>query len=295
VDIVGQASSRDRFKQYLMDLAKEYALHPASVKDCLAPTHLPKMEKIDNCIFMLIRYYDDTCNENADTVQELTNKIAIFITDNYILTIHRVDTLFIQLLRERWEEDWKDRTQGHILNFLLDKTIDTFQLAIRLGNIRVDKYEIGIFEHKPEIIKGLYHIKRQASVLKRMTILLQTIVRHKSKEESLKSPATTPYNQDLQENTDTTLFQAEELHENANNLLNLHLSLASHRTNELMKILTMFSVCFIPLTFIAGVYGMNFKHMPELEWIFGYPLVLSVMLILGLSIGITLKNRKTFL
>ncbi len=84
---------------------------------------------------------------------------------------------------------------------------------------------------------------------------------------------------DVQENAESYHFYADELLDDANTLLNVQLALASHRTSEVMRVLTVFSVFFLPLTFIVGVYGMNFDYMPELRHHFGYPAVLAVMLV----------------
>jgi magnesium transporter len=90
---------------------------------------------------------------------------------------------------------------------------------------------------------------------------------------------------------DSLYYRVDELHENANNLINLRLSLASHRTNEIMGILTIFSVFFLPLTFIVGVYGMNFKFMPELESDNGYGIVWIVMITIVAGIYIWFKKK----
>jgi magnesium transporter len=100
-----------------------------------------------------------------------------------------------------------------------------------------------------------------------------------------------PLYQDVEENAQSYHFHADELLEEANNLLGIQLSMASHRTNEVMRVLTVFSAFFLPLTFIVGVYGMNFSFMPELEKHWGYPAVLLVMLAVSAIIFIWFRRR----
>ena len=101
-----------------------------------------------------------------------------------------------------------------------------------------------------------------------------------------------PRGQDLKEKVDSLFFYSDQLVEDTNNLLNLHISLSSQRTNEVMRLLTLFSVFFLPLNFIASIYGMNFQHMPELGWTLGYPLVLVIMLSVALGIYLWFRKKR---
>jgi len=97
--------------------------------------------------------------------------------------------------------------------------------------------------------------------------------------------------QDLKENAESYYFWAEQLHEEVQNLLGMHVALASHRTNEVMRVLTVFSAFFLPLTFVVGIYGMNFEFMPELGTRWGYPVVLGLMAGISLVIFIWFRRR----
>jgi magnesium transporter len=105
------------------------------------------------------------------------------------------------------------------------------------------------------------------------------------------SEPTAPLYQDLRENAESMHYYADELVDDVNNLLSIQLALASHRTNEVVRILTVFSVFFLPLTFIVGVYGMNFEYMPELRERWGYPAVLAGMGVVTLAIFLWFRSR----
>jgi magnesium transporter len=138
-----------------------------------------------------------------------------------------------------------------------------------------EDFETRIFRKEPAhlIIPEIYFLKRKASVFKRVLHLtLDALPKLSGLAED--HP---PLLEDLKDEAHRLAFYADELAENVNNLLNLHVALASHRTNEVMRVLTVLSVFFLPLTFIVGVYGMNFDVMPELGWKWGYPAVLVFM------------------
>jgi magnesium transporter len=130
-------------------------------------------------------------------------------------------------------------------------------------------------------------LKRRVNLMKRL--LWQTMgVIHKMKPPFERNA---PLFQDASENAESYHFYADELLEEVNNLLSIHLSMASHKTNEVMRVLTVFSAFFLPLTFIVGVYGMNFEHMPELKSKYGYLAVMLVMLGVSTTIFIWFRRR----
>jgi magnesium transporter len=275
----------------LQALSSEYNLHPAAVKDCLAPMHLPKTEKIGDTIFMIARVYDFGSKPDSDTIQQLTNKVAIFIKKDLIITIHRRDEPFLQELRNKWGNghNFNEESFDFLLNQLLDRVIHSFDKAINSATTELDAMEKVIFDGTKDdiIIRKMYVVKRRASVFKRMIFMTREMIEKYIKFVS----SADPYTQDLVDSTHSCFFLAEELHENANNLLNLHLSLSSHRTNEVMSFLTIISLFFLPHTFIVGVYGMNFEFMPELKSKFGYLGVWILMVGIWVFLLILVKRR----
>ncbi|WP_448518427.1 magnesium transporter CorA family protein [Rhodoflexus sp.] len=262
----------------LSQVAVQYDLHPTSVQDCLEPEHLPKYERIGDVSFIIVRMFDESCTIEADTVRQMTNKIAFFIGNNFLVSIHRNDHESLKIIRNKWRVYHKNETA---LNFsiLLDvyaSVVQSFEPPLNAAAEELDRYEALIFsDNSPTaIIAKLYLLRRRASVLKNMLMSLNEILNKTGLAYANKSP----YLQDVVDNASRLHYQANQLYEDANNLLSIHLSLASHRTNEVMRILTIFSVFFMPLTFIVGVYGMNFKHMPELEMEWGYGLTWLFMI-----------------
>lgn len=274
-------------RQELEELAREYGLHATSVQDCLQPEHLPKLERFGDVLFVVTRAYDQACSPDADSVQELTRKIAIFRGPKFLITVHRKDQPFLKELRLSFTSvpsaDLSQLT-AHIL-----KTVArSFQLPIDDATNRVDDLETATFRgNEPKsVIEDAYYLHRRSSVVKRVLRLTVGVIAQLDPHETV-----APYFRDAKDEAEQLLFFADELLEKVKSLIELHLSLQSHRTNEVVRVLTIFSAFFMPLTFIASIYGMNFHFMPELDSKVGYPLVLTVMLVTATGIYQWFKRK----
>jgi magnesium transporter len=277
----------DTNQEELHQIALRYALHPASVTDALQPEHLPKFEKIGEGSFIITRFWAPDDDKESDTIQELTNKVAIFYTHQLVITIHRKPIPFLDKLKAELIDSKKCRSTFMLINRLFRATLFSFDGPARQLSQEIEFYETQVFltDKTPRILKGMYHLRRKLDVTRRLFLLSRDILEH------IDDPA----RPDPETRDTTDLFvrlatQYVTMFENANQLLNIYFSLSSHRVNEVMRVLTIFSVFFLPLTFIAGIYGMNFEHMPELRWKLGYP---GVLILMGLvTVGIYLWFRR---
>lgn len=278
-------------REVLDKLATKYNIHPTSVEDCLDPEHLPKYEKIDDNLFIIARAYDMEAGEESDTVQELTRKIAIFIGDGYVLTIHRRDQPFFDKVIDQWTTtiDTDEKDQAFLVITILHAILKTYERPLQSADKAVDQFEIRIFNNESDasVIRDLYFFKRQMSVIRKMLRLTLDLIRSVARQIDHNHPIY----QDMRETLDEFIYISDELQESVNNLINVHLSLASHRNNEVVRVLTLFSVFFLPITFIAGVYGMNFKIMPELTWQYGYAMAWGMMIAVVLIIYLWFQRK----
>lgn len=272
----------------LDELAQKYGLHPSSVRDCLQPEHLPKYEIANNIVFVIGRLFDSSASSEADTIQELTNKIAIFYHEKFVITIHRHTLDLIPDIKEKYLETGLVKAPAALLVKIIRATFRTFdEPATALAN-DLDFYETKTFLQvkPPSLTKGLYHLKRKVSVSKRILQLSEVILHNL---RLLNLPSTEM--QDLQDLYVHMITLYDELNDSTNHLINTYISLSSQKTNEVMRILTIFSVFFMPLTFIVGIYGMNFRHMPELDTWYGYPIVLFSMALITGVIYVWFKRK----
>jgi magnesium transporter len=259
----------------LSELAGDYGLHPLAVKDCLDPEHLPKHEVFENHTFVILRAVDESADRAAGTVQELTRKIAVFYGAGFLITIHRKDQAWLSGLQQRClmglshkQAARSEGIQAHLLTQLFNAALDTYQRPLETIETRLDLFDAKVFEGRNEPgpafradLRDIHRLKRQLTLCKR---LLWRTVDVTQRMVPGAGRASTLF-RDVQENAESYHFYADELLDDANTLLTVQLSLASHRTSEVMRVLTVFSVFFLPLTFIVGVYGMNFDWMPELR------------------------------
>lgn len=282
----------------LEDLVRRFQLHPVSVQDCLDPEHLPKFEKMENADFLIVRSYDLESDFRASTVQALTRKLAIFFSDRFLLTIRRTHQPYV----ERIFEKWKTLTQlpsfptQRITAELLLETANTYIRPVDDATIKFEAYEDIVFHNEKKVrLHQIYLLKRRVAIMKCMLWRLLEPVREIA-DESKKELR--PHFQNTEESIGKLTFQLAETDENIKSLLSLQVSLssqktneASHKTNEVMRVLTIFSVFFMPLNLIAGIYGMNFLFMPELQWHYGYFLALGGMFAVSLGIFLWFKKR----
>lgn len=276
-------------EQELQDLAIKYQLHPNAVQDCLEPEHLPKYEEMENSVFIVTRVYDILQTNDADTIQEVTRKISIFITASTIITVHRTEQPLLTEVKTKYIDTGKCTEIHQLLLHILNLAILSFDSQAEKLAAEIDFYESKIFlkSKLPNLLKSLYQLKRKVSVIKRiLTISKDTVnkVGEKFKKDAMYREMRDNYL--LQE----TLY--DQLADDINNLLSLYLSISGQKTNEVIRVLTIFSVFFMPLTFIVGIYGMNFDHMPELHWEYGYLYSMISMVLVTLIIYLWFKRKN---
>jgi magnesium transporter len=172
---------------------------------------------------------------------------------------------------------------------LINGAIETYEKPLAEAETAIDKFEATVFgEHElGGLLRRIYTEKRRVTQMRRMLSHTLDLVQRLVPA----SEPTAPLFQDLRENAESMHFWADELVDDVNNLLSIQLAMASHRTGEVVRVLTVFSVFFLPLTFIVGIYGMNFEFMPELRHRLGYPAVLLGMGIVTLAIYFWFRRR----
>ena len=284
VDVVGPT------REELHDLAREFHLPPTVVEDCLDPEHLPKLERIAGATFLILRARDLAAPDDAGTPQELTRKVAIFLREGLLLTVHRADLSEITRVRERFGPEHEgDPTHVGILVALILAVLDSYDKPLERSERLLDAFEEGVFDDDvpAPTLREMHHLKRRIALSRRILWQMSTIL------NKLVPPAerAEPLYQDVREAAEAYLFWVEQIHDEVNQLLQLPLAMSSHKTNEVMKVLTVFSAFFLPLTFIVGVYGMNFAHMPELRSPWGYPAVLLLMIVMSVGIFAWFRRR----
>ena len=270
-------------------VAARFGLHHASVQDAMQPDHLPKHETFKNYRFVIIRVYTQAESAEADTVHDLTDKIAIFVGSGFLVTIHMKEWKGISELENQFIKPGECKNSGHLFNEIVRYGLMGYdEPAAELGQT-IDYLEEQVFlrSRNEPLLRNLYFLKRKIDVIRRMILLSYDIIEH------IDPPGTADeYTRDIRDLYVKQQSLFDSLAENTNHLLGMYFNVSSQRTNETIRVLTIFSVFFMPLTFIVGVYGMNFRFMPELQQRWGYPGVMILMLLVVVGIYIWFKQKK---
>lgn len=272
----------------LRTLALQYNLPLTAVSDCMQSDHLPKIEQIEDYTFAIFRMYDLHAEADAGSFQKLTRKLAVFYTQNFLLTIHRSPTEIVEKVALKYAGDPLAKSPFEMVCKLFKNVLETFQSPLHLIDRDIDVYEERIFLKKriPDLLKKLYAIKRKTYLMKRLNLINKMVI-ELMPLNNLKSP----FYGDLHDYFIGHETLTDEIYDSIQSLLNLYLTISSQKTNEVMRILTAFSAFFLPLTFIVGVYGMNFDFMPELKLSYGYPMVLIGMTVISIAIWVWFKRK----
>ncbi len=267
----------------LNKIAEEYQLDYFQIKDSLELGHLPKFEKQPNYNFLILRAFTATIEEGATTINELSNKIAFFYNNHKLITIHRSPFDFLETVKE----DAKNPEE--IMVYLIRKMVATYQVPLNELDEKINQIEKTIFlkDYAKVSLEELYFLKAQTRITKKLLQIFQNVTNQLEVSEESKTAL-----QDIKDSLLSLILSYDEVLENAHNLLHTYLSVNAQKSNDVMKLLTIFSAFFLPLTFIAGIYGMNFNNMPELKLEAGYFWTLGFMAVIALVIYFWFKRKR---
>ncbi len=265
------------------ELAKEFGFHHLSIEDCRKEHQRPKVEEYQGYYFIVL--YEAELKEGARLeLRELT----IFLGKNYLVTVHSQTIQAIARAERLWREwsDLAERGTGLVAYLLIDGIVDDYFPLLDYLSDRMDALEDQIFEDfQPEAIEEIFHIKKELLFLRRTITPLRdvfnTLLR---REQPIFSRDTLVYFQDVYDHLIRVADSIDTLRDMLSSTMDAYLSVSSNRKNMVMKTLTSISTILMSVTLIAGIYGMNFEHMPELKWKYGYVGVLAAMLGIGVAI-----------
>ncbi len=255
-----------------------FRLDPLTVEDLLNTEHRPKIEDFGHYVLiitkMLTRHSDDTIEYE---------QVSVILSRNAVLTIQETPGDCLNPVRDRLKNSvgrLRKMSSSYLAYALLDVIVDNYFALLEWLGDRLEGFEESSAQGRETkgFMEGLQAVKFEMNRMRRVVWpVRETIAALLHSDSPLLDDNLDPFLRDLQENTVQVLEALENYRETASGIQEVFLSSLSTRMNEVMKVLTIISTIFMPLTFIAGVYGMNFKHMPELYARLGYPLTLGVM------------------
>ncbi len=274
-------------------LTDVFAFHPLAIEDCFDKKHLPKIDDYDQYLFLVI-HHGATFSARLGTFS--TEKLSIFISSNYLVTVHDGPSRTITLLKERLLKHHSSFTRGtdFLLHDILDGIVDHYFPVLDEFDNQIDQLEEEVFRNPTsDTSSKILLMKKNVLNLKRATAPQRELFNQLSRDDfPVISSAARIYFRDVYDH----LVHIYDLTDSYQNLISgtrdAYLSTISNKLNEVMKVLTVISTIILPLSLISGIYGMNFVNIPELKDPYGYFKVMGVMAGIAIFLLIFFKRKK---
>jgi magnesium transporter len=284
----------------LKEIGDQFELDKLLLEDVLNTNHRPKTEIFDDHIFVTLKMISLTTASRS----VITEQVSFIMGDNWIISFQEAGGDVFDSIRDRLRKgatDMRKRKVDFLLYRMLDVVVDNYFFVTEYFSDKNGELEQGIFKNPtPGALKEIQLLKRQILNFKRAVLPLREVASGLQKDGGhFIEESTLRYLRDLYEHIIQVNDSIDSQREMAANNMDLFLSGTNHRMNEIMKVLTVISTIFIPLTFIAGVYGMNFDrsspyNMPELGWKFGYLIIWGIMISVFAGLVIYFRRKKWF-
>jgi len=269
-------------EEVLTKVGDYFGLHDLLLEDIQADNQRPKIEEFENVLFIVISIF-----ENVEEQEGLnTDQLNIVFTENCLITFQNSDIDFYKPLLDRLKNkksNIRQQNEEYLLYALKDFIVDRYFVVLEGISQDLENIERDIIEEPDsQEMQQIYDLKKELIAFRKSAWPLREIVNKILRDdfEKIDYQKIELYYHDLYDHIIQVMDIIESLRDVLSGLLDLYMSSVSNKMNKVMQFLTIIGTIFIPLTFIAGIYGMNFKYMPELNWEFGYPLIWLIMLII---------------
>lgn len=274
-------------------IGKKMDLHPLILEDIVHPQQRPKMEDLDTCVYIVFKMLQIGVEGAPVKIEQ----VSLVLGKSYVISFQEMQGDIFDPIRNRIRNGkGRIRKMGsdYLAYALMDAVVDNyFSILEHLGD-RIEGLEDTMMsDPRPEHLQEINRLKRDMIFLRKSVWPLREVINRLEREEtSFIQIGTQQYFRDIYDHTIQVMDTVETFRDMLSGMHDTYLSSLSHRMNEVMKVLTIIATIFIPLTFIAGVYGMNFKFMPELEWRWAYFVVWGIMGVTAGSMLIYFKRKK---
>ncbi len=271
-------------------------VHPLILEDILNTDHRPKLEDMDGYIFLTLKHFCDTCDEDGEITAE---QVSLILGPNYVLSFQERDDSLFEPIRERLRTDkGKIRKAGadYLAYSLIDMILDSYFGILETLGERIEAEEDVLVNNPDQSTLHLIQNLKRDMIFVRKSIwpLREAISALERSGSPLIAETTRVYLKDVYDHTIQIIDTVETYRDMLSGMVDIYLSSLSNRMNQVMKVLTIIATIFIPMTFIAGIYGMNFKDIPELQWGHGYLFFWLVNIIIVAVMLVLFKRKKWF-
>jgi magnesium transporter len=276
-------------------IEEEFGFHNLAIEDASLIHERPKVDQYDD--FLLIIFYAMSHDESVSGIS--LQQLSIFAGANFVVTLHGAELPILEAISDRWQlnhDRIKNHAAGLLVYSILDALVDEYlPVADRISD-RIDQIEESIFgRFDATAQQEIFRLKRDLINIRKVLTperdVLNVLMR---RDTPVYNDETVRYFQDIYDHLLRVLDSVDTYRDLLSSALDSHLSVLSNRMNKVMKTLTASSIILMSMTLVAGIYGMNFVHMPELEWVAGYPFALGLMVAIGVSLGALFKQIDWF-
>ncbi|MDO8123153.1 MAG: magnesium/cobalt transporter CorA [Candidatus Hermodarchaeota archaeon] len=275
----------------LEHLGKEFKIHPLVIEDILNTTQRPKIEDYKAYLFIVVKNVDFTSKEIE------SNQVSIILGPNFVISIQENQETILQPIIDRIRNNRgiiRQMKNDFLAYAILDAVLDNYFTAIEKLSDKIEVVEDELISNPvQDTLHEIYHLKQNLIVLRKSIWPFREVVsRMERGRYTLIDEKLLIYIRDIYDHSIQVMETVETYRDMLSGMLDIYLSSVSNRMNEVMKVLTIIATIFIPLTLIVGIYGMNFRFMPELEIPIAYPLVWLSMIIVGSVLVVFFKRKR---
>lgn len=278
----------------VVEIGSNFDIHPLVIEDISSTEQRPKVEIMRNGVYVVLKAF--IYDKKRDTI--FSEQVSIILGKGFVLSFQEsADDIFEPLLKRiiHLESRLRKNMADYLTYALIDLIVDNYFLALEVIGDKIELLENAIIENSTEeMLASIYSLKRNLLLMRKYIWPLREVVFRLNRDEAtLIQEETQVYLRDLYDHVIRATDHIETYRESLTIMLDIYLTSLSNRMNEVMKVLTIISTIFIPATFLASIYGMNFRYMPpETEWIFGYPILISIMISLALLLLLYFKRIR---
>lgn len=282
-----------------VDIAKKiganFGIHPLVLEDIVNTEHRPKIEDYGEYVYIVLKML----SVKQETKEIEVEQVSLILGAYFVITFQEREGDIFNFIRERIKNHkGRIRRMGtdYLAYSLIDAVVDNYFNILDKISEEIERLEENLLANpQPELLQNLHRLKQDMLFLKKSVGPLREIVNSLVRgDSSLVHETSQIYFRDVYDHTIHVIDSIETMRDMISGMLDTYLSSISNRMNEVMKVLTIIATIFIPLTFLAGIYGMNFKFMPELEWKWGYFTIWSVMIIVFFVMVFYFRRKKWF-
>lgn len=275
------------------EIGKIFGIHPLVLEDILNTNQRPKFEEYDGYLFLVLK----SCQSESQNFSIVYEQISLLILGNFVFTFkEKTDDLLEPILQRIRTSNGRFRSQGadYLAYVVLDTIVDQNFILMDVLDEAITSLEDSLLtEPTRDTLIAIQKVKRELITIRRYLSPLRELIAGLLRSESdLIRESTHIYFRDVSDHTIRVIELIESYRDILSNLLDIYVSNTSNKMNEVMKVLTVFASIFIPLTFLTGIYGMNFEYMPELKWKWAYPTLWVIFITIPIVLIVYFKRKK---